>query len=117
MDNKPKISNVEWGLVIGVLFLIDLVQIALDLIFEIGILVNRFIDIFVGMALPFYLQIRGQSMANPKRLTGVIGTFLLEEIPDLDALPLWGLDGLYNMSLAKSEALLEQIPGGSSVHK
>ena len=102
MNNGPKISNVEWGLVIGALFMVDIVQIVLDLLAQIGVILNRFIDIVVGMALAFYLQMRGQSMANPKRLMGIIGTFVLEEIPDVDALPFWFLDGIYNMLIAKS---------------
>ena len=118
MDKKEsKISNVEWGLVIGVLFLIDLIQIGLDLLAQVGVILNRFIDIFVGLSLGFYLQLRGQSLADPKRLIGLIGTFFAEEIPDLDALPFWGLDGIYNMSLSKSDKIIGQIPGASNVVK
>ena len=118
MGSKPHISNVEWGLVIGALFAIDAGQALLDL-FAIGLMLNRFIDIGVGMGLAFYLQIRGQSMANGKRLGAMIGTFLIEQIPLLDALPLWGLDGIYNMVLAKAEERAEralaQVPGGQAV--
>ena len=45
-----KISNTEWGLVIGALFVIDLIQIGLDLLAQVGVILNRFIDVFVGCA-------------------------------------------------------------------
>jgi hypothetical protein len=121
MNNKPKISNVEWGLVIGALFVIDLIQIGLDLLFEVGVLINRFIDIAVGMILVLYLHLRGQDMTNSKRILGFMATFIMEEIPDVDALPLWGLDGIYNMFLAKSEEKIEnvvvKVPGGQMTQK
>lgn len=97
------INNVEWALVIGTLFAIDLIQIILDLLI-IGTIFNRFIDIFVGLGLALYLHLRGQSLANPKRLAGLIGAFGIEMIPGADALPFWGLDGIYHMLLSKSEA-------------
>ncbi len=111
----PKISNIEWGLVIGALFTIDLIQIGLDLLLQVGVVANRFIDIFVGMSLALYLQLRGQSLANPKRLLGLIGAFVAEEIPDVDALPLWGLDGIFNMMISKSDEVLAQVPGGKAI--
>ena len=113
--SQSKISNVEWGLVIGALFTVDLVQIALDLL-VIGAVINRFVDIFVGLSLAFYLQLRGQSLTNPKRLFGLIGTFFAEEIPEVDALPFLGLDGIYNMMLSKSDKILSQVPGGNVVN-
>ena len=69
------------------------------------------------MSLAFYLQMRGQSLANPKRVIGLIATFFGEQIPGVDAigLPLWTLDGVYNFLLSKSEKIIEQIPGGKTV--
>ena len=112
--NESKISNTEWGLVIGALFMIDGVQVGLDL-FVIGLIINRFVDIFVWLSFGLYLQLRGESLANPKRLIGLVVTFLGEEIPAADALPFWGLDGLYNMFLSKSDKILSQVPGGKAV--
>ena len=115
-EKKSKISNTEWGIVIGALFVIDLTQILLEWL-VIGLLINPFIDIVVGMSLAFYLQMRGQSLANPKRVIGLIATFFGEQIPGVDAigLPLWTLDGVYNFLLSKSEKIIEQIPGGKTV--
>ena len=111
---EPKISNVEWGLVIGALFTIDLIQIILEWIL-IGLAINWIIDIFVGMSFALYLQLRGQSLANPKRLLGLIGTFVGELIPAVDELPLWCLDGIFNMVISKSDKILGQVPGGKIV--
>ena len=110
MSGKSKISNTEWGLVIGALFTIDGVQIVLDL-FVIGAVINRFIDIFVGLSFALYLQLRGQSLVNPKRLLALLATFTGEMIPVVDALPLWGLDGIVNMSLSKVDTIIKKVPG------
>lgn len=111
---KPKISNIEWGLVIGALFTIDLIQIALDWI-VIGFVLNPFIDIFVGMSVAFYLHIRGQKLTSPKRLAALLATFFGEMIPVVSELPLWGLDGIFNMAISKSDAVLSKVPGASNV--
>ena len=99
--HKSKISTFEWCLVIGVLILIDLAQLILDLV-AVGVAVNRIIDIFVGMAFPFYLHMRGEKMSDPKRLLGWLATFGLEFIPVVDSFPLWSLDGVYNFMLARA---------------
>ena len=112
--NESKISNTEWGLLIGALLTVDLVQIGLDFL-AIGLVLNRFIDIFVGMSLAFYLQIRGQSLANPKRIIGIFVTFIGEQIPAIDSLPFWCLDGIYNMTLSKSDKIIGEIPGVNTI--
>lgn len=113
-EEKSKISYTEWFLVISALFMVDLVQLVLDF-FVIGVILNRFIDIFVGMAWALYLQLRGESLADIKRLIGLLTTFVAEEVPGLDALPFWGLDGLYTMSISKGKGNLKKIPGGKLV--
>ncbi len=103
MENESKMSHIEWGLLIGALGTIDLIQIGLDVFLEIGVIANRFIDIFVGMALPFYLHLRGESMSDPKRWIALVATFFAEEIPDVDALPFWCLDGIYYYALWRAK--------------
>lgn len=115
---KSKISNTEWGLVISALFLIDLIQIIIEWLMSwwgVGIILNWIIDVIVGMSFAFYLQMRGQSLADPKRMFGLIGTFVAELIPVIDELPLWGMDGLFNMAISKSDTILKNIPGGKIV--
>jgi len=99
--HKSKVSTFEWGIVIGLLIVIDIAQIILDG-FAIGVVVNRFIDFVIGLAFPFYLQIRGEKMSDPKRLLAWLATFGLEFIPVVDAFPLWSLDGVYNFMLARA---------------
>ncbi|MFZ2523594.1 MAG: hypothetical protein WAW92_04385 [Minisyncoccia bacterium] len=117
MNESSKISNVEWGLVIGALLMVDVFQIILNLAGGLGTILNRFIDIYVGLSLGFYLQWRGISMVNPKRLAGLLGTFALEMIPVVDSLPLWCLDGILNMVMSKSDKIISKLPGGQTVQE
>jgi hypothetical protein len=120
-ENKSKISNTEWWLVIGALFTIDAIQIGIEwlLIWFAGtsVVVNFCIDLFVGMSFGFYLHWRGENLANPKRLFGLLGTMGLEMIPGVDELPLWGLDGIYNMIISKSERVIKNTPIVNNVVK
>ena len=102
MIHKSKVSTFEWGIVIGLLIVIDIAQIILDA-FAIGVVVNRIIDVIVGAVFPIYLTIRGEKLSDPKRLLGLLATFGLESIPVVDALPLWSLDGVYNFILARAK--------------
>jgi len=52
-----------------------------------------------------------------KRLMALVSTFLFEEVPDVDALPFWFADGIYNMMLYKAEQVVEQVPGANIVNK
>jgi hypothetical protein len=108
MEKTPEISNVEWGLVIGALLLVDIIQIGLEWL-AIGLVINPFIDVFVGLSLAFYLQMRGQKLTNPRRLFGIISTFFGELIPLVDELPLWCLDGVFNFFLYKSQKKIEKL--------
>ncbi len=113
MEDKPKISNLEWGLVIAALFIVDAIQIFIEWIFVwfagISIVINFLIDLWVAMSLALYLQMRGQSMGNPKRLFGLLGTFGLEMWPGISELPLWTLDGIYYYIIYKSDTILNLV--------
>ncbi len=110
---KSAISNTEWGLFIGALIAIDLVQVGLDLLI-IGLVLNPGIDIIVGMSIPFYLKIRGEEIGDAKSIGTFIGTFLLKLIPGVDDLPLWTLDGIIFMFKSKSNEIIGNIPGAES---
>lgn len=103
-----KISNTEWGLLIGALMWIDLIQFFLDA-FAIGALINRFIDIVVGMSLGFYFWLRGVKM-DTKKVMSLIASFALEEVPAIDALPLWSADGIATMLWDKADKNLPDLP-------
>jgi hypothetical protein len=111
-EQKPKsgskISDVTWGLLIGAAIIIDIIQVGLDLLAGFGLLLNRFIDIAVGMALPFTFWMLGVKLDSKKILTW-IASFLLEEIPIIDALPLWSLDVVVTMAWDKAGGQIEKV--------
>lgn len=81
-----KISNTEWGLVIGFILTIEAVQALLDFFF-IGPFVNPFITTFLLGAFPFYLKLRGVKF--DKEIAGIIaGGLVIKLIPFVDALPI-----------------------------
>lgn len=105
---RPKISNTEWGLLIGFTLVVDIGEFCLDLLFEIGLVVNPFIDIAMGMALPFYFRIIKGLKFDTKRILTLIGGFVGSELETgADVIPLWTLDVLLMMALEKAE---EKIP-------
>ncbi len=104
-----KISNTEWGLVIGALLVVDGVQALLNF-FAVGVLVNRFINIFVGMMIPLYLKLRGVKL-DTKKIGSMIGGFGLEMIPVFDFLPVWTAIGVRNMMLDKADKKLKKSGG------
>jgi hypothetical protein len=101
-EYKPRISNREWWAVVWILGCIDLAQFVLDF-FAVGLVVDTFVDVVVGMGFGLYLQMKGQSLATPKRLFAFLGALGLEFIPVINAFPLWVLDGLYNKYIAQKK--------------
>jgi len=105
-----RLTKTKWKMLIGLFVIVDLIQIVLDL-FAIGAVVNRFIDIAVGVGLPLFLRTQGVKLANPKRMLAMLGAFVGEMIPVVDALPLWTLDVVYTWSTVKAEEALAKVPG------
>jgi hypothetical protein len=95
-----KISNMEWGLLIGVGIMIDVFQFILNIVIG-GLVANRFITAFVSMCLAFYYPWRGVRMDSKKTLS-LIASFFLEEIPVVDSLP--GLTGNIIMTMIWDKA-------------
>lgn len=98
---SSKISNTEWGLVIGFAAMIDLIQFILNL-FVIGLAVNRIINFVIGPSLALYYKIRGVKM-NSKKVGSLVGSFALELIPVLDVLPAWTGNVVMTMLWDKAE--------------
>jgi len=95
--HRSKVSSIEYGLIIGALVLVDLLQIGLDF-FVIGIAINRYLDMFVGATFLLFLFLRGEmknSQTRTRLLTAFFATFIVEEIPILDIAPAWTFDGWY----------------------
>lgn len=112
MEKKEsKISNVEWGLVISALFMMDLLQWGLILLL-VGLAINEFIDMFVAMSLGLYLFLRGET--DIKQVAVLVTGWFGEAASD-GGLPLWGLVGLSILALSKSEKVLGQVSGGNAI--
>ncbi len=110
-----KISNTEWGMVISALFIIDGIQFSLDWvgipwIATVGMIANRFISFVTSLAWPTYLYLRGVSLSAPRAMS-IIVAFFFEEIPDVDALPFWGLDGIVMCASVKAEEKIKEKTG------
>ncbi|MBI5126285.1 MAG: hypothetical protein HZA80_00770 [Candidatus Taylorbacteria bacterium] len=88
MAQKGSMSAGKWFILYVISGFVDLLQIILDF-FAIGIVINRVIDIFLGLGLPIYLHLNGIPMFETKNLMLYISVFIGEEIPLVDALPLW----------------------------
>jgi hypothetical protein len=80
-----KISNTEWGLVIGAVLMVEIMQVVLNLLF-IGPFINSSITLFTQSTLALYYRIRGVKI-NKSKLASMIGTSLIELIPVIDMLP------------------------------
>jgi len=117
MDNK-KISNLSWGILIGISVLVDGTQVFLEWLL-IGFVLNPIINIFMSMSLALYFYMNGQSLINPKRAVGMAGALIGEMVPIVAELPLWTAYVVYNMFLTKAEDLkkniLEKKPEGDVV--
>lgn len=105
-ESGSKISNTEWGIVIGALFLIDAVEIGIDFLFGIGLFTNPFIDILVGMAWPTYLHLRGVNIKSAKMAASFILSFIFQVVPAIDGI--WGIEGLYVFFAVKAERLVKR---------
>lgn len=99
VEGGSNISNTEWGIVVSLLFIIDIAQIILNFL-VIGVFVNRLISIAVGFAWPTYLTLRGVSLTT-RRAGSIILSFLVELIPAVDSFTSWGIDGIYVMLSVK----------------
>ncbi len=111
-EKKQKISNIEWGLLIGALAVIDLIQVGLDFAYGAGVLINRLIDILVALALLFIFWMKG--IRGIRIFGSVAAAFGLEFIPVVDVLPLWTLDGVYAFAQDK---IANKLPGLGSISK
>lgn len=96
---------VEWLILLFVSFIVDIIQVILNLIGGIGVVINRIITIVYGIIVAAYLSWRGVSMVNTKRLLGFITTFVAELIPVLDSIPTWTIDIIWTWYTTKSKII------------
>jgi len=81
-------SKAEWALLIGIVIFIDIFQ-AISSSFAIGLITNRFLNIAIGILLPFGLHQRGVDMIDVKKILFMFTAFGTEFIGIGDFLPLW----------------------------
>ena len=106
-QGEKTISNVEWGLFLGALALIDLCQIGLELAYGIGLVVGPFIDAFVGGWLLLYCKLRGIRLSRA-RLASIGAAFVINATPLQGA---WITDGIYIMASVKAEEAVAKYGG------
>jgi hypothetical protein len=109
-----RLTKTRWKILIGLFVIIDIIQIILNG-FAIGLVVNRYLNIAIGVALPLFFQTQGVSMVNKKRFLGMLGAFGIEMIPFADLLPVWTADIVFTWSTVKAEEALAKVPGGKIV--
>lgn len=97
-----RISKPERLLVYTVIIIVDISQIILNF-FVVGVIVNRILDVIVGILLFAYGFIR--KLLTTRISLGIIGSFAIEEIPIVDVLPMWTLDvkWMYSTDDGKTE--------------
>ena len=106
-QRSRKVSNAEWGLLIGAAFIIDMVELLL-LFLAIGVVANEFIDVVVGMAFPLYFKLRGIKVTQKKALTW-IGAYVAEALTDGILVIGWTIDIVLTMLMHKAEERLEKL--------
>lgn len=96
-----KISNFEWGALIGVAVAIDIFQILLDLA-GVGIFINSLLDLMIGVALQRYFKFRGVK-GSWKQWISWLGAPALEFFT-ASIFPLgWVLEVIITMLIDKAE--------------
>ena len=80
--------------------IVDVIQIILDL-FVVGILINRILDIIIGIILIFWFFIL--RILTIRVAVGLGLSFIAEMIPILDIAPAWTLDVIYTAFRVNNE--------------
>ncbi len=103
---KSKISNIEWGLVIGAAVIIDLIQLGLDVIL-VGFVANELIDPFTAMSVLFYFYWRDVPLSTD-RVISIVAAFAGDAASD-GVVPLWTGDILYIFGSVKVAELADKM--------
>jgi hypothetical protein len=113
---NSKMKTWEWIALIIATIILDIVQVLLVFI-AIGVILNRIIDIVVGILLPLYFWLRGVNMGDWKKIATVFGGFALEEVGlgGDDGLPFWTLEVIvvWLFVIAEKKAADSAILGGA----
>ncbi len=105
---KPEpITNLGWFFLIAFTVFVDILQIVLDLAFGAGVIANRIIDVGYAFALLLIFHLKDVPL-TPAQYTSIAAAFVGEEIPALDALPMWTLDVVYICVSIKGQEVAEK---------
>ncbi|MFZ3020025.1 MAG: hypothetical protein WA051_00700 [Minisyncoccia bacterium] len=84
-----KISKTTSVFLVSTALFFDFLQLILQPIAFLGQALAMGVDIFAFLTFGLWFLLIGVSFVRPSRLIGIVGTFLIELIPILDALPAW----------------------------
>lgn len=87
-DEKNKIANFEWALMIGVALLFDGTNVLLALIPLLGFLMNKMLTIWAWLTFWLWLKIKGGRVKSKWLMQGG-GVLEILPIPFISALPFW----------------------------
>jgi len=102
------ISNLGWFFLFSFVVVVDIAQIVLDLAFGAGVLVNRIIDVGVAFALLLIFHLKDVPLTQAQYMS-IGSAFIGEQIPVLDALPMWTFDIFYIFVNLKKEEISEKM--------
>lgn len=106
---KPEpITNLGWFFLFCFVITVDILQIVLDLAFGAGVLVNRILDIGVAFALLLIFYLKDAPLTQAQYIS-ICSAFIGEQIPVLDALPMWTFDVFYIFASLKKEEISEKL--------
>ncbi len=101
------ITNLGWFFLIAFTIFVDILQIVLDLAFGAGAIANRIIDVGYAFALLLIFHLKDVPL-TPAQYTSIAAAFVVEEIPVLDAFPMWTLDVVYICASIKGQEVAEK---------
>ncbi len=109
--NKPYISNITGGLMVGVALAVDGIQ-ALASAFIIGVFISPFITLFAWLTFWLWFKLNGVSFGTkPKNFLVLGGGGLVELIPVLNILPGWTLSVTTLLIMNKAEKVVKKLSG------
>ncbi|MEI6345644.1 MAG: hypothetical protein WCO79_00165 [bacterium] len=102
------ITNLGWFFLFALVIFVDILQIVLDLAYASGVIANRVIDVSFafGLLLIFYLK---DVPLTSAQYTSIAAAFVGEEVPFLDALPMWTMDVFYIFVSLKKEEISKKM--------
>jgi len=107
IEKRRRVGVMQSALMIGIAVAVDIVNMLLLIFFGAGLIVNRFITIFVFMVFAFWFALNGVSFLTGRmsmqKMYRFFGPAVGEMIPVIAALPLWSLGIWLTLRSVKKE--------------